>query len=740
MWLFSCWIENSVLIIAQVNFSATLYQRIITRKMFDRFKSLFTTKSKSVPNDTSSHPAGHYRPMPLAYSFYKGNSYDNTYPSIKAIVNKFIVIRPYAIDANGKPLKESNIVNALYHPNKQMSATDFREALAVMALVHPKVYLLLWRYDGNTAYAGGEITEDNFAGLTFLEGVSEIVSGDKKYYQCGGKTYGEHEVIEIFSGYDPYNLSRGYAPSNAIQKWANVDDYIAAYQAGFFENGAVPAGQFIITAKDKTEFEDIVSKMQNSHRGSGRNNNVVYAHRPIDPATGAATSAQIEWVPFAQSNKDMKIGEIFEQANNKIDSAFGVPASIRGVNDNNTYASVRVDEQIFIKYTVEPFATKIYSRLTHELNRVTGGLGYAITFDLEVPGIADEEKIDAEKKMTEFSLINQAVMSGYSLDSVVDAFGLSKGYKLLKQGYTPLVIVNDKPEVDGGDEVEDAPDSAQLGSADESKFAKPKSGDHHKCTCAHKTYVPTKQEQKLIDDVSSVLRDQMSRQIEQAIDGNELNKDVNDADEEEVSSTVSKVLTILVAYMLLKGKVTYKQGIKLLEDKGVAIDATTEFMVSSLTKANYQAYLMNVATSYASDTANHIRSILAQGQAMEWNKEQIATELRNIMKTDEWRVQRLARTEEHRSSNQASIDAMSQLMNETSTKIYKIWHTNSGDPCEFCAAMEGKRELVNESFLPKGESIVGSNGGVFANTFVDVDAADLHPHCHCYITYEVEND
>ena len=163
-------------------------------------------------------------------------------------------------------------------------------------------------------------------------------------------------------------------------------------------------------------------------------------------------------------------------------------------------------------------------------------------------------------------------------------------------------------------------------------------------------------------------------------------------------------------------------------------------MVSSLTKANYQAYLMNVATSYATDTANSIRSVLAQGQAMGLNKEEIATNLRNIMKTDEWRVQRLARTEEHRSSNQSSVDAMIQLMHETNTKIYKVWHTNSGDPCEFCAAMEGRRELVNESFLPKGESIVGSNGGVFANTFVDVDAADLHPHCHCYITYEVEND
>lgn len=680
--------------------------------------------------------------MPLAYSFYKGNSYDNTYPSIKAIVNKFIVIRPYAIDANGKPLKESNIVNALYHPNKQMSATDFREALAVMILVHPKVYLLLWHYEGNAAYAGGEITEDNFAGLTFLEGVSETVSSGKKYYQCGGKTYSENEVIEIFSGYDPYNLSRGYAPSNAIQKWANVDDYIAAYQAGFFENGAVPAGQFIITAKDATEFNDIVAKIQRSHRGSGRNNNVIYAHRPIDPATGAATSAQIEWVPFAQTNKEMSLDSVFKQANDKIDSAFGVPASIRGVNDNNTYASVRVDEQIFIKYTVEPFATKIYSRLTHELNRVTGGLGYAITFDLEIPGIADEEKIEAEKKMVEFNLINQAITAGYSLDSVVDAFGLSKGYKLLKQEYTPPVIVNDKPEVDEGDEVDDTPDSAQLNNNEKAKLVKSESGGYHNhCTChshSHKDITPTKKEQKFIDDVSSVLRDQMSRQIERAIDNNELSKDASDVDEEEAVKTAQEILVFVVAYMLTSGQATYTEGIELLKANNISVDATSEFIVSTLTRADYQAYLTNVAKSYASDTADSIRNVLAQGQAMGLNKEELATRLREIMQTDEWRVQRLARTEEHRSANRSSVDAMSQLMHETGAKIYKVWRTVSAEPCEFCKSMEGRRELVTDSFLPKGESVIGVDGGIFNNNFVDVDAADLHPNCHCRVKYEVE--
>ena len=52
--------------------------------------------------------------------------------------------------------------------------------------------------------------------------------------------------------------------------------------------------------------------------------------------------------------------------------------------------------------------------------------------------------------------------------------------------------------------------------------------------------------------------------------------------------------------------------------------------------------------------------------------------------------------------------------------------------------MNGKRELVTNSFLPKGGNVVGTDGGIFNNNFVDVDAADLHPNCHCRVKYEVE--
>lgn len=667
-------------------------------------------------------------------AFYKGQSYDNTYPSVNRIVSRFMKIRPYAINANGKPVEDVRLINKLYHPNLQMSSVDFREALAVMSLVHRKVYLLAWREDGGKLYEGGPITPDNIAGFTFLEGVSEITTNGETTYHVGSKRYTENDVIVLYSGLDPYDLSRGYSPSIAASKWASLDDYIAAYQAGFFENGAVPSGEFVITASNATEFNNIVDEIQKKHRGSGRNNNVIYTHRPISPATGQPVSAQIEWIPFAQTNKEMALDQVFKQTNDKVDSMFGVPASIRGVNDNNTYASVRVDQQIFVEEVIDTFALRIWTRFTHEMNRLTGGLGYAITYDLVIPNVADEDKVDAERKKVELDLIKQAVEMGYSLDSIVDAFELSNGYKVLKMSNEPAVIENDKPDVDNGNEVDDSPDATTLEQNKTMKHGNTVSGGH---CCSETKSKDVSVDNEVVDNIAGVVREQMKAQIDDAIDETKT-KEVGDVEEEELKETVEKLLAIIMAYMLVRGKVSYEDGITLLKQHGQPITGATEYAVSEITQSAYQAYLYNVCNSYAQDTAIAIRKVLAESAANEWDHNTLADKLRGIMNTDEWRVQRLARTEEHRVWSQSSVDSMTQLMNETGNKIYKVWMTNT-DACEYCQSMEGKRELVSSSFLPYGGTVEGVDGGVFQNNFVDVDSANLHPNCSCYVTYEVED-
>lgn len=408
------------------------------------------------------------------YQEYKSNDYENAYPSITKINNKFMKIRPYAVDGKGDKVESvTPVINALYHPNKLNSSVEFREALSLMYLVHPKTHILVWRREAGKIVPGGRITANNIAGFSFMEGVTSVRVAGKTTYtvatDAGVATYTDDEVITL-RGLDPYRInSGGFSATQAACKWTTIDDYIAQYQKGFFRNGAVPSGEFVITAATVKEYKDIVAKMQEKHRGANNNNNIVYTHRPTD-ATGKPVQAQIEWIPYSVTNKELSLKDLFEQANKKIDSSYGVPASIRGVGENNNYATARTDQQNFMENVVDPIALKIWTGFTHELNRITGGLGVSIGYDIEIPALADEELVKEEKEKVRDERVQTWLEKGYSLSSI-KAYLASGDLDDLEKTEVAEAS-DDNPDIDDGDEVNDAPDPKQA--SGEAKRTNPK--------------------------------------------------------------------------------------------------------------------------------------------------------------------------------------------------------------------------------------------------------------------------
>ena len=128
-----------------------------------------------------------------------------------------MTIAPYAIDKNKNPVEDAEAVIKLYHPNQQMSSVDFREALGVMYLVHPRTHILVWRLEDGIAKPGGDITADNIAGYTFLENAVETTIGGETTYTVNGDTYSDKEVITL-KGMFPYNLARGYSATEAAKR------------------------------------------------------------------------------------------------------------------------------------------------------------------------------------------------------------------------------------------------------------------------------------------------------------------------------------------------------------------------------------------------------------------------------------------------------------------------------------------------------------------------------------------
>lgn len=403
-----------------------------------------------------------------AYADFKNNQndYENAYPSVTKIINKFMKIRPFTVDGDGERV-DSNVKNVLYHPNRLNSSVEFREALALMYLVHAKTHILVWRREGNKVFPGGDITPENIGGFTIMQNPTVVnVNGENRYTLTtakGTSHYTDNEVITL-RGLNPYAINTGgYSPTVAAHKWTTIDDYIAQYQQGFFKNGAVPTGEFVITAKTKQEFDDMVDKLQERHRGAGRNGNVTYTHRPVDPNTKKPMDAQIEWIPFATPNRELSLDALFAQANKKIDSAFGVPASIRGVGENNNYATARTDQQNFMENVVDPITLKIWTAFTHELNRITGGLGVAIDYVIDIPALADEELVKEERgkiRDERFIILSE---KGYTVESIDEYFETGDIKVLSTTNHSDDTEDEDEGDIDDGQEVKNSPNPDKAG-------------------------------------------------------------------------------------------------------------------------------------------------------------------------------------------------------------------------------------------------------------------------------------
>lgn len=721
------------------------------------------------------HTHGNINPL----KYYRDNQYENGYGSIQAITKQFFATIPFAVDAKGKQLRQSNIVDVLGHPNKDMSGLDFREALAVMTLVHDKVYIKVW-------HKGNRATESNIFGFTFIENCVEtdLEDGRTSYTTLEGETLYDNEVI-VIKNINPYDLSLGYSTANAAKRWARIDDYIASYQSGFFENGAIPSGQFLISAPTAQEFEDIVRNLKAKHRGADKNNNVIYDYAPLDPVTGKATTGSITWVPFNSTNKDLELPALFEQVNKKIDSAYGVPASMRGDNDNNTYASVRIDQEIFIDNAVRPFTMKIWTRFTHELNRITGGLGYAISFDIETPHIAEEDEAVARTEQTTIQTLLSLIDKGFTLESAVKALGLPESYLLLDRPEPieePVIEETETPQdeasIDEGDEVEESPDQEEkkldplsinckhcgrylfkstgttivedmpcpkCKATNNFKIINPLGDDiTHKFTFEEKAprdWKVVANSKQLSDEETALITDKIEASVrhlmERQISRVDLkSKALSDIDNEDVQLYAEEILSTVQPLITSEGMKQYLLARTL---EGIQGENLTIFRLDEKQVDKYRSYLQHVLKSYSEDTQDSIKKVLDSGVENNLPKSDVQKNLSNVMNTDEWRVKRIALTETNRAGNNGQAYAMEQVAKDEKITIHKVWQAQAGE-CALCQSLDGKEVGISETFMLKGEEITDADGNKYKNDFMDIDVATIHPNCKCYMTYKVIKD
>ena len=677
--------------------------------------------------------------------------YENLYPTAKKAEQAFAKIRPYAVDKAGQRImRPPSAVTSLYRPNDVMSGYRFRVGLAGSYLMHDATYIRVW-------FEGDAPTADNIYGYTFLEGVSPRLEHGKKIFQTNYGTYTSDEVLTIPSGVNPFHVESGYSQARAARRWTTLDDYIADYQSSFFRNGAIPAGQFVITAPTIKEFTDIKDKMQSAHRGAEKSNNVIYTHRPTD-SDGQPNAATVEWVSYDQKNKDLAIKDLVDSTRDRVDSVSGVPKQITGLIEDTHYNGVRLAEYITTEYVARPMAIEIWDAFTHELNRITGGTGFALDFDLETPIVQDEELVKSQRKQTDLQTIRSAQEAGYTLESVIKAFEYPDTYLVLEQQ------VEEEQEEEVTDDREDLPIQdeerefqSRMVEIDNkldlvmSKLMQDKEPIVNKIVLNEETEILNKdvevqeeepEEDAWIRQVKEVAQTRIDEHVDSILSDlpNLMERTVKkqiDPDEEDNENFRNALLAVLLPILAIRGAREYDRGQSLILDAGLDASQAVGWEMTEAIQNRYSQYLDKVATSYNTETAEKARRVLAQAQAEGLPMGDIRNQLNELKQLEGYRAERLARSEVHRTQGRGSVDAMREIKDQTGYKIEKIWRVAGPNPCEFCIALDGTVVDVEENFIDLNQTVTGKDGGQFTNDFVGADSADLHPNDECRIEYRV---
>lgn len=649
------------------------------------------------------------------------DTYDNIFPYVNAIAQRFSTIIPYAVTSAGRRLDPAPpALNALYAPNDTYSCLEFLKLIASGMLTQSHVDILIWTTNG----PGGTITPDNITGYTLLPSNSRVYNDTRSdWYHRVTMDFGDgarqyeftrNETISLSYSRHPDDPTRGISPAMTIKKWANVDDMIADYERGFFGNNAVPAGMLGIVSENAEDFQRNRARLEETFRGAGNNNGIAYNMIPVDPLTHKPSqTSKLVWVPFQNSNDSLDLQTVNDVVNNRLANALAVPDIIRGIDNGQTYANAEMAERAFIENTLKPLCMTVWDKWQFELDRITGGLGYGITFTLDLPAQTEVEKIQAETQQIRINNLIQLVNMGATVETAAEALGLPDAYRRLNlhpsTHDTPL-LPSARNTTKASKPVNDTPPEPHL-------------------ITATRAYV------------NRVI--QLTRRSQAG-----LRDDLKTIGQQWINDVENDLITHLTNY-------ARKTGLKLEQ----VITAWAETHPNTPIAVEVQGYTQpdwenlydwsklpsNVKTAYT----DHLESIadttsktitaktldtLTKADSEQWDARRLHDELARFGNEH---AELIARCETVQAQRLGSLYSAKNMSETLGVRLNKVWRS-SGDAttCDFCKHMDGTTIGLDSSYLDYGAS-VETGDHTYVNSFETMATPNGHPNCRCYEDYEV---
>lgn len=650
------------------------------------------------------------------------STYENLFAQVRPLIDRMKVVTPYGVGANGakKPLGQTSALATLISsPNEEMGWAEFADLMFATWLTEPELNIHVWKQG-----------RKRVLGYTIIPaGIKRSLNSDYFYTtdaEGNPVTISKDDVMTLRFSRSPRNPQEGVSPASSVIVWTQLDDLVAQYQRAYFENGAVPATITFIRAYTQNEFINKRKELQNGLKGARNRNKTVYAWR--QRLDDGSSSDEIEVKNIQGSNTSLGIRELVSIIDQRLRQSIGVSPFIMGDDSSAKYDNAELSERQFMQYRVYPALVSFWSQFQHELDRVVGGLGYGISFDLEIPELTERLKIKAETSKTQAETLIQLLKAGASPAGAVEALELSSNWNetannISAEIQSAALLQPTVPVVNQATESEEAPLVAGV-SQDSKKALEPKTDALED---------PMKYEPMFKEG------EELEKEAYDALVG--LAEEIAKEKETDLDAVKAIILSAVLSRAGDGAEVALKSLINLTEDEEIisrlnSILESKEYDFSNTMEEALKKRISEVVDAYDGLTREIVGETFAKATAEEWSQSKLQKELQSVLPKRQ--AELVARNEVHAGLNFGRYDEDLRLANELGLKLKFVWRANPG-ACDICMAMDGTEVPAGEAFpdhahyhTEDGEDIEVS----WKHNVYNADGRITNPHPNCRCTFD----
>lgn len=674
------------------------------------------------------------------------SDYENVFSQVRPLVDAMVTVRPFGVGRNGARLEPSRTpeLNALMAPNDTMGAIEFFDTMFSTWLTEDNLYIHVHKR-GN-----------RIAGYTLLGPNSKVDLGNGNYYwqaqtANGIETYREDEVMEMHYSRNPRDL-RGVSPAGAVRLYAQIDDLLAQFEKAYLENGAIPASITIIRASTQEKFNEARADLERQLKGAENRNKTLYLWRQFNNDDGTEAD-QVEVKTIQGNNNTLAIEQIVAVVNDRLNKAFGVSNFILGDDSSAKYDNAELSDHQFTRRRVKPALIKFWSQFQHELDRITGGLGYAIDFHLDMPELTDRRRVEAETKQTITENLIRLIEAGSKPAEACKVLDLDteKWLNAAVGIYTRALADREAMRALA------VTQSFEQTKTDSQSSTQTTTSPKMSCQCHHHHHEHTDDyyepfsdeevvEKKIFDKLMALARAIFEE--DPSLDLLQVQDEIFELLEEEANRGGAEALEMIARIADDDIEEEIKEiikngGAQISEQLGQRLKERTDTIVAGFDK-HTKTIMRSVLETAEPLTANEIKERLAQV-------------------LPDGKAATIARNETVYAFKSGSLDLDQSIAERYKLKLELTWHARKdGSTCDTCAAMDGQKTIVGEKYVesirkPAGTKLI--NGKIVGEAPAGADPSkytgsdtfsweqsewndggtipNAHVNCRCFYTARI---